>query len=270
MGGSQYIMLDKAQSHKDTCESLFKEHLETSISSASIFSTNVILQIWQPHGRSREWTALLRWVLWTRWRVTWSSIGTRTSAMSLIRFKSSVMLLVLLFAKSPFLFSGLLVVSPGIDNKQWCPIENEDWARVCEGRDQVWQGGGLQEDDGQVCHLVQTRTQLLFTCWSVLRYLSLFTSLTHVGPQLQPENFFFPSKMKLKLHDLIYLACLYGQTGIVEDIIQHQQRRADFDVRKNNQDNVLEYLSYLSYFNRPIECISYCRRTRTQNTVSSQ
>ena len=36
--------------------------------------------------------------------------------------------------------------------------------------------------------------------------------------------------MKLKLHDLIYLACLYDRKGIVEDIIQHQQRRGDFDV----------------------------------------
>ena len=36
--------------------------------------------------------------------------------------------------------------------------------------------------------------------------------------------------MKLKLHDLIYLACLYDRKGIVEDIIQHQQRRGNFDV----------------------------------------
>ena len=36
--------------------------------------------------------------------------------------------------------------------------------------------------------------------------------------------------MKLKLHDLIYLACLYSQKGIVEDIIEHQQRRGEFNV----------------------------------------
>ena len=28
--------------------------------------------------------------------------------------------------------------------------------------------------------------------------------------------------MKLKLHDLIYLACLYGQIEIVNDMIHHQ------------------------------------------------
>ena len=41
--------------------------------------------------------------------------------------------------------------------------------------------------------------------------------------------------MKLKLHDLIYLACLYAQKGIVEDIIQHQQRRGEFDVSNKFQ-----------------------------------
>ena len=46
---------------------------------------------------------------------------------------------------------------------------------------------------------------------------------------------FFLSNMKLKLHDLIYLACLYGQKGIVEDIIQHQQRRGEFEVSKHDQ-----------------------------------
>merc|ERR1719209_1045613 len=43
------------------------------------------------------------------------------------------------------------------------------------------------------------------------------------------------SKMKLKLHDLIYLACLYGQKGIVDDIIQHQQRRGEFDANKDTK-----------------------------------
>ena len=28
--------------------------------------------------------------------------------------------------------------------------------------------------------------------------------------------------MKLKLHDLIYLGCLYGQIEIVNDMIHHQ------------------------------------------------
>ena len=90
MGGSQFSrlwdILIKGQSCRDTGKSLVQGHLDTSISSASIFLRNVILQIWRPHGPSREWTALWRWVLWTRWRATWSSIGTRTSAMSLIRF----------------------------------------------------------------------------------------------------------------------------------------------------------------------------------------
>ena len=53
--------------------------------------------------------------------------------------------------------------------------------------------------------------------------------------KMHPQPFFktslfLSSKMKLKLHDLIYLACLYGQKGIVDDIIQHQQRRGEFDV----------------------------------------
>merc|ERR1719445_1528489 len=43
------------------------------------------------------------------------------------------------------------------------------------------------------------------------------------------------SNMKLKLHDLIYLACLYGQKGIVEDIIQHQQRRGEFEPNKDTK-----------------------------------
>ena len=34
--------------------------------------------------------------------------------------------------------------------------------------------------------------------------------------------------MKLKLHDLIYLACLYGQIEIVKDMIDHQG--SDFEV----------------------------------------
>merc|ERR1719264_2191070 len=43
------------------------------------------------------------------------------------------------------------------------------------------------------------------------------------------------SNMKLKLHDLIYLACLYDRKGIVEDIIQHQQRRGNFDANKDTK-----------------------------------
>ena len=123
--------------------------------------------------------------------------------------------------------------------------------------------------------------------------LSLFSSLTHAGRQPQTESFLFPSKMKLKLHDLIYLACLYGQTGIVEDIIQHQQRRTEFDVSKNNQILLSQKFTNLAFFIcskhlcilasklSPIlvfRCLDYsthgmlffCRQTRTQNTVSSQ
>ena len=38
--------------------------------------------------------------------------------------------------------------------------------------------------------------------------------------------------MKLKLHDLIYLACLYGQIEIVKDMIDHQG--SDFEVSKKS------------------------------------
>ena len=41
-----------------------------------------------------------------------------------------------------------------------------------------------------------------------------------------------PSNMKLKLHDLIYLACLYGQIEIVKDMIDHQG--SDFEVSKKS------------------------------------
>jgi len=41
------------------------------------------------------------------------------------------------------------------------------------------------------------------------------------------------SKMKLKLHDLIYLACLYGQIEIVKDMIDHQG--SDFEPNKDTK-----------------------------------
>ena len=134
---------------------------------------NAIFQIWQRHGPSPEFTALWRRASWTRWRWTGWCTGTLQGiAICLIRFcprtnHQSYSYLHLLNLLPCSLDHNLLLKyslqsshASGAVDRQWRSIDEKERARVCEGRDQVWQGGGLQKDDGQVCQLFQKSMQL--------------------------------------------------------------------------------------------------------------